>query len=114
MSQFDNFISLVQSEAIFMCLSRPGNNVRPSAILSVALQCPPQVLSHNVEGLRFQAQELTDWFFGGPDPEWLPEQLMYEEVEELVEEFIEVDELIDDDGDFEYEIVEEFVEGDYS
>lgn len=111
MSQFENFLKLVQSEAIFMCLARPADGIRPSTVMAVALQCPVQVLSHKPDDLRFQAQELTDWFFGGPDPEWLPEHLMFEEVEELVEEYIEIDE--DDDGEFEYEIVEEFVEGDY-
>jgi hypothetical protein len=110
MSRFDQFVQLVQSEALFLCLSRPGNGVRPSAIMSVAIQCPPQILAHNTEGLRFQAQELADWFFGGPDPEWLPEQLMFEEVEELVEEYIDGDDDDDDDDDFEYEFVEEFVE----
>ena len=110
MSRFDNFVRLVQTEALFTCLSRPQAGIRPSAILSVALQCPAQVLSQTTEGLRFQAEELVDWFFGGPDPEWLPEQLMFEEVEELVEEYVDVDDL-DDDGDFEYEFVEEYVDG---
>ena len=109
MSRFDNFIKLVQTEALFVCLSQPGNGVRPSAIISVALQCPLQILSHETEGLRFQAQELVDWFFGGPDPEWLPEQLMFEEVEEVVEEYIDEEE---DEEEFEYVVVEEFVEGD--
>lgn len=107
MSRFEDFVRLVQTEALFVCLSRPADGVRPSAIMSVALQCPPQVLSPTTEGLRFQSQELVDWFFGGTDPEWLPEQLMFEEVEELVEEF--VDEAFDEDNDdFEYEIVEQY------
>lgn len=111
MSRFDNFVSLVQTEAIFACITRPQprEGVRPSAILSVALQCPMQVLAPTTEGLRFQADELVDWFFGGPDPEWLPEKLMFEEVEEVVEEY--VDEDFEEDNDFEYEMVEEFVEG---
>lgn len=94
-----------------MCLSRPTTGVRPSAILSVALQTPQQVLNQNTESLRFQAQELVDWFFGGPDPEWLPESLMFEEVEveEVIEEYIDDD----DDEDFEYSYEEEFVEGDF-
>ena len=108
MSRFDNFIRLVQTEALFVCLSRPADGVRPSAIMSVALQCPLQVLSPTTEGLRFQSQELVDWFFGGPDPEWLPEQLMFEEVEELVEEFVDEGDDEDDDG-FEYEIAEVYV-----
>lgn len=108
MSRFENFVRLVQTEALFACLSRPGQGIRPSAIMSVALQCPMQSLSENTEGLRFQAEELVDWFFGGPDPEWLPEQLMFEEIEELVEELIDPDE---EDGEFDYEFVEEYSEG---
>lgn len=111
MSRFDNFVKLVQTEALYACLSR-GGDTRPSAIMSVALQCPQQVLAPTTEGLRFQAQELVDWFFGGPDPEWMPEQLMFEEVEEIVEEYVEDDE-DDDDDDFEYEIVEEFIESEH-
>lgn len=60
--------------------------------------------------MRYQAQELADWFFGGPDPDWLPEQLMFEEVEEIVEEY--VDEVEDEEEEFVYEIAEEYVEGD--
>ena len=107
MSTFDSFLRMVESEAIFMCLSRPQNGIQPSAILSVALQTPQQVLSHNTEDLRFQAQQLVDWFFGGPDPEWLPESLMFEEVEveEVIEEYIDDD----DDEEFEYTIQEEYV-----
>lgn len=76
------------------------------------MQCPMQVLAPTTEGMRFQAEELIDWFFGGPDPEWLPEALMFEEVEELVEEFVDENEPYeDDDGDFEYEIVEEYQGG---
>lgn len=89
MSRFQNFVTLVQTEALYLCLSRPHAGVRPSAVMSVALQCPQQVLSPTTEGLRFQAQELVDWFFGGHDPEWLPEQLLFEEVEEIVEEYVE-------------------------
>lgn len=113
MSQYDHFLKLVQSEALYLCLSRGGHDVRPSAVLSVALQCPRSVLKPDIEGLRFQAQELADWFFGGPDPEWLPEELMFEEVDEFVEEVVEV--VVDDgDDEFEYEIIEEYVEeGDY-
>lgn len=113
MSRFDNFIRLVEAEAIFVCLSRPQAGIRPSAIMSVALQCPQQVLSTNTEELRFQAQELADWFFGGPDPEWLPESLMFEEVEEIVEEYIDEEYVDDDDDDeeFVYSYNEEFVEG---
>lgn len=97
MSRFDNFVRLVEVEALYACLSHPGTDVRPSAILSVALQCPAQVLRESTEALRFQSEELVDWFFGGPDPEWLPERLMYEEVEELVEEIVED---FDEDGGF--------------
>ncbi len=104
---------MVQSESIYVCLSRPQGGVRPSAILAVALQCPMQVLSTNTDDLRFQAQEIVDWFFGGPDPQWLPEHLLDEEVEEFVE--IEIDDGRggsdddEDDDDFEYEISEEYV-----
>lgn len=94
-----------------MCLMRSQVGVRPAAIMSVALQTPQQVLAANTEDLRFQAQELVDWFFGGPDPEWLPESLMFEEVEEIVEEYVEYED--DDDGEeFEYTFDESFVESD--
>lgn len=109
MSSFDNFIRLVQTEALFACMTRPGHSIRPAAILSVALQCPVQCLAPTTEAQRFQAEELVDWFFGGPDPEWLPEQLMFEEVEELIEEYVETEDL--EEEDFEYEYVEEFVDG---
>ena len=117
MSKYDDFIRMVETEAVFMCLSRPTAGIRPSAIMSVALQTPQQVLNHNTENLRFQAQELVDWFFGGPDPEWMPESLMFEEVEveEVIEEYIdEEDGEEDDDGEeFEYTFEEDFVEGDF-
>ncbi|MCA9777143.1 MAG: hypothetical protein KC800_10515 [Candidatus Eremiobacteraeota bacterium] len=113
MSRFDNFVRLVQAEATVACITRPQPpaGVRPAAILSVAMQCPMQVLAPTTEGLRFQAEELIDWFFGGPDPEWLPESLMFEEVEELVEEFVEEGEEFEDDDDYEYEMVEEYNPG---
>ena len=110
-SRFDDFLKLVQSDAIFMCLVRQDMGIRPSAIMSVALQTPQQVLAHNTEDLRFQSQELVDWFFGGPDPEWLPESLMFEEVEEIIEEYVEYDD-DEDDEDFEYTYDETFVESD--
>ena len=94
-----------------MCLVRQDMGIRPSAIMSVALQTPQQVLAHNTEDLRFQSQELVDWFFGGPDPEWLPESLMFEEVEEIIEEYVEYDD-DDDEEDFEYTYDETFVESD--
>ncbi|MFA5504322.1 MAG: hypothetical protein WC314_01215 [Vulcanimicrobiota bacterium] len=104
MARFDNFVSLVQAEATVACITRPQppGGVRASAILSVAMQCPMQVLAPTVEGMRFQAEQLVDWFFGGPDPEWLPESLMFEEVEELIEEFVE--EGFGDEEEFEYEM----------
>ena len=115
MSRFDNFVRLVQAEAVVACITRPQppGGVRPAAILSVAMQCPMQVLAPTTEGIRFQAEELIDWFLGGPDPEWLPESLMFEEVEELVEEFVDENQPYDDDddGDFEYEVVEEYQGG---
>lgn len=110
MSRFEHFVQFVQAEALYLCLSRPQAGIRPSEVLAVALQCPQQALSHTTEGMRYQAQELADWFFGGPDPDWLPEQLMFEEVEEIVEEYVDEEE--DDDEEFVYEITEEYVEGD--
>lgn len=91
---------MVSAEATVACLSRPQASVRPSAILGVAIQLPVHVLSDSPERLRDQAQEIVDWFFGAPDPSWLPEHLLYEEVEELVEEIVTVYE------DEEYEYVE--------
>lgn len=88
MSKLDNFITLVNAEALFACLSRNKPGMRPSAILSVALQIPVHVLFEDPEKLRKQADELVDWFYGGPDPSWLPEHLLYEEVEEDIEEFV--------------------------
>lgn len=90
---------MVQTEALFVCLRQSAGGIRPSAILSVALQCPPSVLDNNTEKLRFQSQEIVDWFFGGADPEWLPEHLLYEEVEEIVEEIVEEYVLDEDDDD---------------
>lgn len=52
------------------------------------MQCPPHVLQESPEQLRHQAEQLVDWFYGGPDPVWLPEHLLYEEVEEEVEELV--------------------------
>ena len=111
MSRFEHFVQMVQAEAIFLCTTRPQAGIRPAEILAVALQVPHQMLAPNTEGMRYQAQELADWFFGGPDPDWLPEQLMFEEVEELVEEYVDDDE-DEDDEEFVYEYSEEYVEGD--
>lgn len=80
---------MVSAEAVYACLTRANpNNTRPAAIITVAIQCPPNALKESPEALRHQAQELIDWFFGGPDPRWLPEHLLYEEVEEEVMEFV--------------------------
>lgn len=76
---------MVSAEATVACLSKPQAGVRPAAILGVAIQCPIHSLNDSPERLREQAQELVDWFFGARDPSWLPEHLLYEEVEELVE-----------------------------
>ena len=89
MSKFDNFITMVSAEALYACMTRPNkNNTRPAAILTVALQLPVGALKDSPEELRHQAQELVDWFFGGRDPRWLPEHLLYEEIEEEVVEFV--------------------------
>jgi hypothetical protein len=91
MSKFDNFITLVSAEAIYACLTRPNkSNTRPAAIITVAMQCPSGSLKDSPEELRHQAQELIDWFFGGRDPIWLPESLLYEEIEEEVVEYVPV------------------------
>ncbi len=84
----------------------PGAGVRPSSIVAVAMQCPTQILHEHPEQLRFQAAELVDWFFGSPDPQWLPEHLFFEEVEEIVEEYVEVEE----DVPFEYQEPREIFE----
>ena len=89
MSKFDNFITMVSAEAVYACLTRANpNNTRPASIITVAMQCPPSSLKESPEAIRHQAQELIDWFFGGRDPSWLPEHLLYEEVEEEVVEFV--------------------------
>ena len=89
MSKFDNFITMVSAEALYACLTRPNkNNTRPAAIITVAQQLPIGVLKDTPEDLRHQSQELVDWFFGGKDPRWLPEHLLYEEIEEEVVEFV--------------------------
>lgn len=90
MSKLDNFITLVSAEATFACLTRSKADLRPSAIIAVAMQCPPHVLFESPEQLRRQAEQLVDWFYGGNDPSWLPEHLLYEEVEEEVEELVPV------------------------
>jgi hypothetical protein len=80
---------MVSAEAIYACLTRPNkNNIRPASIITVAMQCPHGVLKESPEDLRHQAQELIDWFFGGRDPRWLPEHLLYEEIEEEVVEYV--------------------------
>ncbi len=99
-SKFDNFVTMVSAEATVACLSRPQGGIRPASILGVAIQCPAHTLSDSPERLREQAQELVDWFFGARDPSWLPEHLLYEEVEEMVEELVPVREEV------EYEYVE--------
>lgn len=88
-SKFDNFITMVSAEALYACLTRPNkNNTRPAAIITVAMQCPPNILKDSLEELRHQSQELVDWFFGGRDPLWLPESLLYEEIEEEIVEYV--------------------------
>lgn len=80
---------MVSAEAVYACLSRANpNNNRPASIITVAMQCPASSLKDTAEELRHQSQELVDWFFGGKDPTWLPEHLLYEEVEEEVMEFV--------------------------
>jgi hypothetical protein len=80
---------MVSAEAIFACLTHPNkSNTRPASIITVAMQCPVHVLKESPEDLRHQAQELIDWFFGGREPGWLPEHLLYEEVEEEVVEIV--------------------------
>ena len=89
MSKFDNFITMVSAEALYACMTRPNpGNTRPASIITVAMQCPVHVLKESPEDLRHQAQELIDWFFGGRDPNWLPEHLLYEEVEEEIVEIL--------------------------
>jgi hypothetical protein len=100
MSKSDNFITLVSAEATFACLSRPKADLRPAAIIAVAMQVPAHALQDNPEQLRHQAQQLIDWFYGGRDPSWLPEHLLYEEIEEDVEEFVPVRR--HDDEEYEY------------
>lgn len=111
MSRFDHFVQMVQAEALYLCITRPQSGIRPAEVLAVALQVPHQVLAPTTEAMRYQAQELADWFFGGPDPDWMPESLMFEEVEEVIEEYVDDDEG-EDDEEFVYEYTEEFVEGD--
>ena len=88
MTKIENFITLVSAEATFACLTRTAAGLRPAAILAVAMQCPASVLHESPEQLRHQSQQLVDWFSGGPDPSWLPESLLYEEIEEEVEELV--------------------------
>ncbi len=99
-SKFDNFVTMVSAEATVACLNRPQAGIRPASIIGVAIQCPAHSLSDSPERLREQAQEMVDWFFGARDPSWLPEHLLYEEVEEIVEELIPIRE------EEEYEYVE--------
>lgn len=92
-----------------MCLSYPHAGIRPSDVLAVALQCPYTSINETVEEQRFQAQQLTDWFFGMGEPAWLPESLLYEEVEEEVEEYVdEYGNVIEDYDPNEYEEYEEY------
>lgn len=99
-----------------MCLTYPHAGVRPSDIIAVAMQCPFDVIADTVEDQRFQAQQLTDWFFGMGEPTWLPEKLMYEEVEEEIEEYVdEFGNVIEDYDPEEYEVYEEYEdEGEYA
>ncbi len=91
MAKYENFLQLVQTDALYRCLSEPQRQLRPSSILVVAMQCPNHILNESPDDLKEQAVELVDWFFGGRDPSWLPEHLFYEEVEEEIEEYVEVD-----------------------
>ncbi len=91
MTKYENFLRMVEADAIYRCLNEARRDLRPSSVLVVAIQCPQHVLSEQPDELRIQAVELVDWFFGGPDPTWLPEHLFYEEVEEEIEEIIEVE-----------------------
>lgn len=89
MSKLERFVTLVQTEVLYECL-KGLRHVNPGAVVSMAMEVPYQSLSENPQELYAQALELVAWFYGGPDPLWMPEELLYEEVEE--EYYEEVDE----------------------
>ena len=105
MTKAEKFAMLVQTEILFECL-KGARSVAPGAVVSLAMEVPPQYLRDDPQELYKQAVELVHWFFGAPDPTWLPEQMMYEEVYEEVE--VE----IDDDEDYEEYSFEDYEDDD--
>ncbi len=66
-------------------------SVSPGAIVSMAMEVPVGCLEDDPQKLYQQALELIAWFYGGIDPPWMPDQLLYEEVLEEV--------WVDEDGE---------------
>lgn len=93
----DKFVTLVQTEILFECL-KGRFNVSPGAVVSMAMEIPVTVLRDEQQALYVQALELVAWFFGGEDPIWMPEELLYEEVFD------------DDEDDYPYYEEEEYYE----
>ncbi len=87
-SKLDRFVVLVQTEALYQALKLRPSDLSPASITALAMEVPSQVLADDLQELAEQAVELVSWFFqGGPEPVWLPEDLVYEEVyEEIVED----------------------------
>ncbi|MBI3928202.1 MAG: hypothetical protein HY319_21845 [Armatimonadetes bacterium] len=87
-SKHDRFVVLVQTEALLEAL-RSSTPIPPSAAVAMAMEIPSHVLSNDLQELAEQAQELVRWYLmEGPEPAWIPEEILYEEV---YEDFVEDD-----------------------
>ncbi|MGE0491621.1 MAG: hypothetical protein AB7S38_20585 [Vulcanimicrobiota bacterium] len=85
------FAMLVQTEILFEVM-KGRTSVSPGAVVSMAMEVPLHALDDNPQELYSQALELVAWFYGGADPWWMPEDLLYEEIVEEVYTF--------EDGDY--------------
>ena len=93
MDKMTKFVLMVQTDALHEC-SRGMASVSPGAIVAMAMEIPPHALSNDMNELYEQAQELIQWYaFNAPEPTWVPEDVLYEEVYEEVE--------VDDDEEYE-------------
>lgn len=89
MDKRQRFVILVQTEILYECL-RNQTSVSPGSAVATAMEIPPHVLDDDLQDLYEQAREFVMWFaYDAPEPDWVPEHILYEEVYIEVEEEIE-------------------------